>query len=147
MAASAARRTFRFLTSGQVQRLHTKYVNASTPLLQPELLDSAIHGPMNAKHYGNEQNIFQLAANLSSKIMKNHAYLDGNKRTALVAANVFLQINGYELQKVPFEEQDDHNEALANTHVLVVTNEWTTERLGDLYQSVATTVENDTPGD
>jgi len=43
--------------------------------------------------------VFQLAANLSEKIMKNHAYQDGNKRTALVAADMFLKINGYKTPK------------------------------------------------
>lgn len=142
MATSAPRRTFCFLTSDQVQRLHKKYINSSGVLTQPGLLDSAINGPMNAKHYGSQENIFQLAANLSTKIMMNHAYLDGNKRTGLVAANMFLKINGYKLQKVPLEH-DNHNEALANAHVSVVTKEWTTEQLGDLYQSVATAVETE----
>jgi prophage maintenance system killer protein len=35
-----------------------------------------------------EENIFQLAAYLAEKIMKNHAYQDGNKRTAPPAADI-----------------------------------------------------------
>ena len=31
--------------------------------------------------------------------MKNHAFLDGNKRTALVAALVFLDVNGVSLER------------------------------------------------
>ena len=33
--------------------------------------------------------------------MKNHAYPDGNKRVVLVAADMFLKINGYKLQVAP----------------------------------------------
>jgi death-on-curing family protein len=47
---------------------------------------------MNVKHYSGQSNLFQLAANLSEKIMKNHAFQDGNKRAALVAADMFLKI-------------------------------------------------------
>lgn len=145
MSSSAAHKTFRFLTTSQTQRLHQRFVNATAVPSQVNLLDSAIDGPMNAQYYGNQQNIFQLAANLSAKIMKNHAFPDGNKRTALVAADMFLKINGYELQKEPFHGQDDHNESLATAHVAVVTNKLTTEQLGDHYQSIATAVETRGP--
>jgi death-on-curing family protein len=100
------------------------------------MLDSAIHSPMNMKHYAKEEDVFQLAANLAEKIMKNHAFQDGNKRTALVAADMFLKINGYLLQKVPLAE-DKYNKALANAHVAVVTNQWTAKQLGNYYKSVA----------
>lgn len=52
---------------------------------------------MNIKHYAKEDDVFQLAANLAEKIMKDHAFQDGNKRTALLAADMFLKINGYYL--------------------------------------------------
>jgi death-on-curing family protein len=133
------------LTTNQVQRLHQVYINGTAVPSQPGLLDSAINGPMNAKHYAKQENIFQLAANLSEKIMKNHAYQDGNKRTALIAANMFLQINGYKLQKVPFQEHDEANRPIAEAHVAVVTNKWKTEQLGDFYQSIATDIEAWTP--
>ncbi|THC89115.1 hypothetical protein EYZ11_011442 [Aspergillus tanneri] len=74
-----------------------------------------------------EEDVFRLAANLAEKIMKNHAFQDGNKRTALLAADMFLKINGYYLQKVPFAE-DTHNKGLANAHVAVVTNQWTADQ-------------------
>jgi death-on-curing family protein len=61
---------------------------------QPGLLDSTVASPMNVKHYSGQSNLFQLAANFSEKIMKNHAFQDGNKRAALVAADMFLKING-----------------------------------------------------
>ncbi|RHZ45199.1 uncharacterized protein CDV56_102029 [Aspergillus thermomutatus] len=77
---------------------------------------------------------------LNQKIMKNHAYQDGNKRTALLAADMFLKINGYRLQKVPFAD-DPFNKALADAHVAVVTNKWTVEQLGNFYH----TVDNATP--
>ena len=56
------------------------------------MLDSAVNPPMNIKYYVKEENLFQLAANLAEKIMKNHIYQDGNKRTALLAADMFLMV-------------------------------------------------------
>ncbi|KAL9621524.1 MAG: hypothetical protein Q9160_004054 [Pyrenula sp. 1 TL-2023] len=131
-----ATRAFFFLTSAQVQRLHMLYITKNPNLQQPNLLESAVHSPTNQRHYGNQQDVFQLAANLSEKIMKNHAYMDGNKRTALVAADIFLKMNGYVLQDIPFA-QNNVNMDLANAHVAVVTNRWSTEDLGQFYRSVA----------
>ena len=86
--------------------------------------------------------MFQLAASLSEKIIKNHAYQDGNKRTALVAAGMFLKINGYKLQKVPLQANDDRvNQSIADAHVAVCTSAWTAEQLGQFYQSVASEIE------
>ena len=129
----------RFLTTAQVKRLHATLINADTLPSQPNLLDSAVHSPMNHKHYNNQDNIFQLAAALSESIMKNHAFQDGNKRTALVAADMFLKINGYCLQKIPLQA-DDANDKLANAHVAVCTNAWTAEQLGQFYQSIASPI-------
>lgn len=59
------------------------------------LLDSAINRPRNKWAYG-EQDVAVLAAAYAFGIAKNHAFVDGNKRSALVVAGVFLEINGYE---------------------------------------------------
>lgn len=91
---------------------------------------------MNIKYYTNQQNVFQLAAILSGKIIKNHAFQDGNKRTALLAADMFLKINGYALQKTPLQP-DAVNQALTDAHLAVCTNAWTAEQLGQLYEQVA----------
>lgn len=43
------------------------------------------------------KDIFEMAAAYGFHICNNHAFIDGNKRLALVAIDVFLQINGWEL--------------------------------------------------
>ncbi|PCG95224.1 Death on curing protein [Penicillium occitanis (nom. inval.)] len=91
---------------------------------------------MNLKHLTEQEDIFQLAANLSEKIMKNHAFQDGNKRTALVAADMFLKINSYWLQNVPLAE-DTNNKALADAHAAVIANNWNAQQLASFYKSVA----------
>ena len=139
-----ATKRFRFLTTDQVRRLYDLWVSPKLEPSQPHMLESAVNSPINLKHYANQNDIFQLAASLSEKIMKNHAYQDGNKRTALVAADMFLKINGFILQEVPFQE-DTVNRSLADAHISVVTNQWTAEQLGKYYKSIAKPLEDWTP--
>jgi death-on-curing protein len=57
------------------------------------LLDSAINRPRHLHAYGTND-LFALAASLATGIVKNHPFLDGNKRTGFLAAAVFLETNG-----------------------------------------------------
>jgi death on curing protein len=59
------------------------------------LLDSAIVRPQNRFAYEPESTLFDLAASLCHGLCKNHAFLDGNKRTALLSARAFLYVNGW----------------------------------------------------
>ncbi|MEZ5648108.1 MAG: type II toxin-antitoxin system death-on-curing family toxin [Alphaproteobacteria bacterium] len=58
-------------------------------------LESALARPQNLYAYNSDVSIFELAASLAYGLIKNHAFLDGNKRTALLATGVFLARNGY----------------------------------------------------
>lgn len=61
------------------------------------LLLSALARPQNHAAYG-APDLADLAASYAVGIARNHACIDGNKRTALVvAAGVFLPLNGYKL--------------------------------------------------
>ena len=62
----------------------------------PGLLESALGRPRNQFAYG-EPSITRLAASYAFGISRNHPFLDGNKRTSLVVAELFLELNGYEL--------------------------------------------------
>ena len=61
------------------------------------LLDSALARPQHLLSYG-DPDVSELAAAYGWGIARNHPFIDGNKRTALVAAELFLVLNGYELQ-------------------------------------------------
>ena len=64
-----------------------------------ELLKSAISMP--PATFGGEylhKNLYEMAAAYLFHVVRNHPFLDGNKRTGAVAAVVFLIINGIELQ-------------------------------------------------
>lgn len=60
------------------------------------LLESALARPKNRHAYGAES-IPALAAGYASGIVKNHPFLDGNKRTGFMLAATFLELNGFEL--------------------------------------------------
>ena len=62
------------------------------------LLESAMGRPRNLFAYEKQANLFTLAAAYAVGIIKNHPFVDGNKRAGFVAAAVFLECNGYELQ-------------------------------------------------
>ena len=66
------------------------------------LLDSALNRPKHHFTYG-EPSIFQMAASYAHGIVKNHPFLDGNKRAGFIAAALFIETNGYKLQ-APEEE-------------------------------------------
>ena len=62
------------------------------------LLESALAQPM--AQYGGQylhEDLFAMAAAYLFHLVNNHAFVDGNKRTGLAAALVFLDANGYEV--------------------------------------------------
>jgi death on curing protein len=60
------------------------------------LLDSALQRPINKMSY-ESPDLPALAAAYAFGIARNHPFIDGNKRTALVASRTFLLINGYQV--------------------------------------------------
>jgi len=61
------------------------------------MLDSALNRPLQKQAY-REPDLCQLAAAYLFGIAKNHPFVDGNKRTALAAADLFLYFNGLDLE-------------------------------------------------
>ncbi|MBB5518106.1 death-on-curing protein [Amphiplicatus metriothermophilus] len=60
------------------------------------LLESALARPENMAAYG-EPDLFELAAAYAFGIVKNHPFVDGNKRAGFMAAATFLLLNGWTL--------------------------------------------------
>jgi death on curing protein len=58
--------------------------------------ESAMARPVNLAGYG-ERDAAALAAAYAFGLARNHAFVDGNKRTAYVVAEVFLALNGIKL--------------------------------------------------
>ena len=68
------------------------------------LLDSALARPQNQYRYEGEADLARLAAAYGFALAKNHAFVDGNKRIAFIAVELFLRLNGYHLKTTPIEE-------------------------------------------
>ena len=66
------------------------------------LLEAGANRPRNLAEYGTPD-AFDLAASYAFGICKAHAFIDGNKRTAFVAAATFLRLNGYAFRPDPAE--------------------------------------------
>jgi len=61
------------------------------------LLESALARPRDRFAYDESVDLTMLAAAYGFGVTRNHPFIDGNKRTAFVAAEVFLQLNGMTL--------------------------------------------------
>jgi len=68
------------------------------------LLDSALAKPRNVFAYEESVTLCRLAASYAFGIAHNHAFVDGNKRTALVVSEGFLRVNGWKVV-CPLEEK------------------------------------------
>jgi death on curing protein len=62
------------------------------------LLASALARPQNLEAYGEDVDAASLAASYAFGIARNHPFFDGNKRTAFVVMELFLNLNGYILE-------------------------------------------------
>ena len=67
-------------------------------------LESAIARPANLEAYGGPQSAATLAAALPWAILRNHPFVDGNKRAALAALVMFAELNNLELATSEVEE-------------------------------------------
>ena len=61
-----------------------------------KLLESALARPKNLFAY-KQPDLFELAAIYTSGIVKNHPFVEGNKRTGFLAGAAFLELNGLDL--------------------------------------------------
>src|SRR4051794_40725807 len=88
----------RFLSKELVVGIHDDAIHSygGTPgFLNESLLDSALNSPSFAAKYSEiPPSLYDLAAIYGSRICKNHAFKDGNKRTAVASMMVFLEYNG-----------------------------------------------------
>lgn len=97
-----------FLITPQVLFIHDQMVKrfgGSLGIRDIGLVESAVARPMST--FGGEylyQTIFDKAAALLQSLLKNHPFVDGNKRTALTSAGLFLKKNCYKLVNQHQEE-------------------------------------------
>ncbi|MER8898908.1 type II toxin-antitoxin system death-on-curing family toxin [Mesorhizobium sp. M0676] len=91
--------SWEFLTRRAVEAMHAEQLRrhgGAQGLRDENALESALARAENKANYG-DPSIEDLAAAYTFGIARNHAFVDGNKRTAIVAAGAFLIVNGHVL--------------------------------------------------
>jgi death-on-curing protein len=62
------------------------------------LLESALARPRQHHAYGNSSDVVEMAALYTAGIVRNHPFVDGNKRAGFVVGVLFLELNGFKLE-------------------------------------------------
>lgn len=88
-----------FLTAEEVLAIHEDQIRrygGAAGLRDRGLVESALAAAEFSAYYEGPD-LFGLAATYLVRLVRNHPFVDGNKRTAVVAARVFLRLNGVRL--------------------------------------------------
>jgi death-on-curing protein len=91
-----------FLTVADVLAIHTALMQrygGALGVRDPGALESALFRPQT----GYYQDIVAEAAALMESLAINHPFVDGNKRIAFAATDVFFRINGWQLRRAPMQ--------------------------------------------
>jgi len=95
-----------YLTVADVLGMHTvlkQRYGGATGVRDPGALEAALFRPQT----GYYEDIVAEAAALMESLAINHPFVDGNKRIAFAAADAFLRINGWRLQRAPLQIHAD----------------------------------------
>ena len=98
------------------------------------LLASAVFAPQSS--FGGKSpyiDLIDIAAAYLFYLGRNHPFLDGNKRTAMAAAVVFLRLNGFD----PAADSDDWERLVLDVASGKIDREQTTRRLRKLVRKMA----------
>ena len=102
--------SFSFLTVEEVLYIHEaemSYSKHDSSIRDVCLLKSAIANTELIYTNGYQNDLFSLAASYIRSIAMNHPFVDGNKRTALATALIFLNFNGYSINEKHGEDLAD----------------------------------------
>ena len=87
----------RFLSQDELLEIHARLIDrfgGESGIRDLGLLDSALFRPQT----GYYDDLAEMGAALFESLIMNHPFIDGNKRIAFFATDVFLRLNGYKLQ-------------------------------------------------
>ena len=91
-----------YLTVADVLGMHSVLMQrygGAPGVRDPGALEAALFRPQT----GYYEDIVAEAAALMEGLAINHPFVDGNKRIAFAAADVFLRVNGWRLKRVPMQ--------------------------------------------
>ena len=96
---SAANKAWVWIDPAVIRAVHEEQLaehGGAAGLRDVTLLESALARPLQLAAYG-KPDVAALAASYGYGLARNHPFVDGNKRTAFVAVELFLVLNGFEL--------------------------------------------------
>jgi death-on-curing protein len=122
-----------FLTLSEVIEIHSNQINlygGKEGIRDISLLSSAIAMPY-ATFSGEylHRDIYEMAAAYAFHICQNHAFIDGNKRTALASSLVFLELNGISIA--------DPEEKLYEAMIKIASGKLSKESFAEILRSLA----------
>jgi death-on-curing protein len=85
-----------FLTIDEAEAIHARPIEVfggAAGVRDRGRLDSALHRPQS----GYYADVAEMAAALFESLIMNHPFVDGNKRVAFFATDVFLRLNGWRI--------------------------------------------------
>lgn len=113
----------RWLNLQDIELIHIQIIDASDGsqgIRDRGRVESAL-AAMKQEVFGQElyKTIFDKAAVLMRGIIADHPFVDGNKRTAIISALVFLNYNGYDTSKLSDKNLEDFAVSVAVEHLRV----------------------------
>ena len=97
----------KWLTAEMVLALHAEQLalyGGGEGIRDAGLLESGLARAANRHHYDPASTVFELAAAYGFGIIKNHPFIDGNKRAGLLSMYAFLFLNGWDFDPDQAEE-------------------------------------------
>ena len=94
-----------FLSLDEVVAIHERLIDrfgGPAGIRDLGLLESALYRPQTGYYH----DIVEMAAALFESLLMNHPFVDGNKRVAFFAVDVFLRLNGWKLEVQPEPAHD-----------------------------------------
>ena len=116
----------RWLTRGQLEAIHHEQLreHGGSPGIRDEgMLQSAINRARNKFSYG-ETDLAVIAGAYAFGIVRNHGFVDGNKRTAFQAMYLFLGLNGHDLDAPEPQVVDTMNRLAAGKMTEAAFADW-----------------------
>lgn len=89
----------RFLNIVEMMIINEEIIGKQSQLRDVDLLESAVLRPQSSAFGADAYpTVLDKAAALFHSLLRNHAFVDGNKRTSVVALLMFLRLNGYDVR-------------------------------------------------
>lgn len=126
----------RFLNIVELMMINEEIIGKQSQLRDVDLLESAVLRPQSSA-FGQDAypTMIDKAAALFHSLSRNHAFVDGNKRTSVVAMLLFLRINGYRVNWNPQQALEMILEIATGAHEIETITDWLAENVQPLSEN------------